>query len=536
MKKKTSCRVCPVFLILLLMLSSCENDFLSVENPNAITEGTYYRTAEHAYAGMIGSYSRLKSWDLYGLRYFRMWPVWSDLGKWENNLKLKLMDVTEGEQLQDMIKTYENLYIGLYRANKTIKMLDPDENPDMNIDPDLRLQYLRELHTLRAFYNFLLTLFYNEPPLLTEPIEDPSFVFTNASRAEFYAQIIEDLTFAVGEGEAEATLIPMIHSPSEVGRITRGTALALLGKVYLYKASYAPEEDGAADYQKARDYFRKVIDLGVYDLIFANGTSRKDTIDAFLTNFTKNGLAGHMGDNNMESVFEIQYGKNVKAEAWESGFEAEGHRNTPYFAPSGWANLAPTQKFLDFFDEGDPRYNATFYELGDTILKEDGTYRIFSRANLTKNQSIEVGWKKYWYPEGNVANGSFGENNIKVIRYSDVLLMLAECDLALGITNDNSPETGGLWALNYVRARSNMPPRTELSFDYLEQERVCELGFEGFRFHDLVRWNLNSRKWVPGVSAQIQGKSYKAGRNEFMPIPSTELTRNPGLKQNPGYN
>lgn len=522
--------------IIAIFALSCENDFLDIQNENSITEETYYTKAEHAYASMIGSYSKIKSWELYGAVYLRMWNSYSDLGKFHEDPYSTLMDVSKGTQRSDIEQLYEGCYIGLYRANKTLQKLDPDQNPGMGISDDLRAEYTQECLTLRAYYNLLLTVFFNEPPLLLEPVDDPTYDFKNGSREDFYAAIISDLKNAVGEGDKYSeTQLPLERSSEQTGRITQGTALALLGKAYLYKASYAPASDRSEDYNNAKSYFKKVIDLGVYSLVQAKAPEYEDYVNAFLSNFTDQALAGYPnGDNNSESIFEAQYGENGPGtDGWESGSHADGHILNPWYSASGgWHAIGPTQKFADFFEGGDPRYSGTLYDAGDSIILADGSTIMYSTevGKHSAKNGIGIGWKKYFYPQGATDNKSYGTNNLKIIRYSDVLLMLAECDLALGITNDNNIG-GGLWAINHVRERVGLPPTT-LTFDNLERERVSELGFEGHRYHDLVRWNLLKNGWVT-ITNEISG--FVENKNEFLPIPETELTINPGLMQNPGY-
>ena len=143
-----------------IFLISCQKDFLDIKNENSITEETYYTKAEHAYASMIGSYSAIKSWGLFGSNYLRMWNSYSDLGKFHEDDYATLMDVTRGLQRQDMEMLYESLYIGNYRANKTIYMLDPALNSRMDISDDLRAEYTQESLVLKGIFQFYAYLMF----------------------------------------------------------------------------------------------------------------------------------------------------------------------------------------------------------------------------------------------------------------------------------------------------------------------------------------------------------------------------------------
>jgi len=528
-------------LAVMFFHTSCSDD-LTVVNQNKPTDASYYKNADQMYASMIGSYSRIKSWGLYGIEYFKMWNSWSDLGMFHQSEYQKLPDLANPNHRGSIELCYETLYIGISRANKTIEMLDADINPGLVITDNLRQEYTQESLVLRAFFLLKLTSYFNEPPLVTETLNDPNKTFTNASRSEFYSQIISDLKNAIGEGDMyTSSALPTQRSGGEVGRITYGTALALLGKAYLYKASFAPAENLADDYTNARKYFRELISLDVYSLVQAQDTLLKDYMLAFNSNFTDVTLSSGVnsypgGENNSESIFEAQYINNPSSpDIWESGYTADGHINNAWFAPGGYKAIGPTNKFVKFFDNDDPRKHATLFLEGDTILKKSGLPEAYSSTPGTHSSKagIGVGWKKYFYPMGNAANGSYGSTNIKIIRYSDVLLMLAECDLALGELANSTENEGGLWALNHVRARVGLDPVAALSFEIIEKERVCELGFEGERYQDLVRWNLNANKWIEDLSEELD--DFQQFKHEFLPIPETEIIRNPGLQQNPGY-
>ncbi|MCF8363480.1 MAG: RagB/SusD family nutrient uptake outer membrane protein [Prolixibacteraceae bacterium] len=412
------------------LVTSCENDFLDIQNENSITEETYFTKAEHAYASMIGSYSKIKSWELYGAAYLRVWNSYSDLGKFHEDPYSTLMDLSKGAQRGDISGFYQGLYIGLYRANKTLQKLDPEQNPEMDISEDLRNEYTQECLTLRAYYNFMLTVFFNEPPLLLKPYEDPTYDFTNNTREEFYTAIIADLKNAVGEGDKfSKAYLPIERSSDQIGRITQGTALALLGKAYLYKASHAPAGNRSEDYTNAKTYLKKVVNLGVYSLIQPKAPEHKEYVYAFLSNFTDKTLSNYpSGDNNSESIFEAQFGENGPGtDGWESGSHADGHLLNPWYsAAGGWHAIGPTQKFADFFQDGDPRYSGTLYDDGDSIIMADGSIEMYSTepGKHSAKNGVGIGWKKYFFPQGPTDNKSYGTNNIKIIRYSDVLLIV----------------------------------------------------------------------------------------------------------------
>jgi hypothetical protein len=151
--------------------------------------------------------------------------------------------------------------------------------------------------------------------------------------------------------------------------------------------------------------------------------------------------------------------------------------------------------------------------------------------NKIGQPSLGFGLKKYYFPvyyEGLNAPKN-DPINIRLIRFSDVMLMFAEVELLLG------EDAAGLVQLNAVRARVDMPPVATLSTAAIMHERDVELAGEGHRFLDLIRWSFDPAwniNWY-----QIYGSSaFTVGKNEYLPIPLSEITLNHGaLKQNQGW-
>ncbi len=162
----------------------------------------------------------------------------------------------------------------------------------------------------------------------------------------------------------------------------------------------------------------------------------------------------------------------------------------------------------------------------------------YSRGlNRPGQPSLGFGPKKYAYP---MYNDKAAPNNApfnhRLIRLADVMLMYAEVMYLLG--DDGS----GLNALNAVRARVDMPAVDALTTEAIIHERDVELAFEGFRYMDLVRWSLDPQwginwdeiEW--GINEANSVNPFVVGKNEFLPIPLTEINVNRGMQeQNPGW-
>jgi hypothetical protein len=243
-------------------------------------------------------------------------------------------------------------------------------------------------------------------------------------------------------------------------------------------------------------------------------------------------------ENNKESLFEIQFHYGGWEE-WEGGWQADGSITCLYYGPDGFKNLIPTEEYVNEFEEApethpagllyDPRRYATIYEEGDTIvyLPETGRSPIPWQANLHTNVSITegYGWQKYFYPTHFSNNGP---TNLKLMRYSDVLLLLAEAEFQL-----NGSTQLALDCINEVRTRVGLDPLSVVTREAIIHERDVEFGFEWQRFFDVVRWSLLDDPWV---NPEEMMEGFRRGKNEYMPLPIYEINLSGGkLKQNPGW-
>jgi len=204
-------------------------------------------------------------------------PYWNDLQFTSDDHKIE--------------STYMYLFRGVYRVNTALEKI-----PGIEKDNILKQRLLAEARFLRAFYYFHLRIYFNKPPLVLKIISSYSeSKLPNATAAEIWAQIETDLMEAI-------VVLPETYDSDNTGRATRGAAMALLGKTYLYQQKWAQTED----------YLGRVIDLGLYQLSMPAGTDSIDYVNAYLCNFTPKAMAEsdwsttYTAENNSESVFEIQ--------------------------------------------------------------------------------------------------------------------------------------------------------------------------------------------------------------------------------------
>jgi len=291
---------------------------------------------------------------------------------------------------------------------------------------------------------------------------------------------------------------------SELGRITKGAAQSMLAKTYLFQQKFPQAEAMAAE----------VISSGEY---------------ALTPNYAN--IFTSAGENNIESVFEIQY-MNASGGNWGRNNANEGTFTNVFQRArgqfGGFGFNIPTEDFVqEFFKEGfeDPRLKSTVFREGEPM----GDRGVFTKE-------ATGGFPHDYYPKKYFNNRSeeapFGDpapnggSNDRVIRYADVLLMHAEAAF------HNGNQSAARNSLNTVRARAGVPILLSVSGPALLQaiyrERRIELGLEGHRFFDLVRTQR---------AATILGpKGYTEGIHNVFPVPLAQIQLSNGvLRQNPGY-
>ena len=229
-----------------------------------------------------------------------------------------------------------------------------------------------------------------------------------------------------------------------------------------------------------------------------------------------------INENNPEEIFEIQC-PNVASNASASTSQ---YSQVQGIAPTyGWGFNIPTDALVAAFEPGDPRENATILFAGGTSAEGD--------AIPAGQVDSMYNYKSYVPFSDAILNGTPGAGqDVRVIRYSDVLLMNAEA------ANETGNTTLALASLEKVRARARganagvLPEVTTTDQSALRlaiwHERQVELAMESDRFFDVVR---------QGRGAALFGnRGFKTGKNELQPIPISEIVLSGGLlKQNPGY-
>lgn len=465
-------------LLMLLLLAGCKKEFLEKSPPDALTEVGFYNSAERAQLGVNAIYVSLQS--AWSINLYRINDVPSGEVLLSNTVPLEYNNFTYFPALNQIHDTWRGLYEGVYRSNLAIANI-----PGINMAEALKNQYVGEAKFLRALFYFDLVNIFGAVPLVTQPLPDTdASLIARTPVADVYKVIIADLL------AAEAGL-PVSHSGANLGRVTKGAAQALLGKVYLYNKDYA----------NAEKYFLLVINSGKYGL---------------MDNFQE--VWHRSFENNKESIFEVQF-----ADIGGSGSNGRNGSYLPAVNGATGSGLA-TKRAFDAFDPTDPRRAMSIFRPGDSFAPNVSTaLATFSAVWSATGYAVKKGMWPIMYVNSNGIN-------YPIIRYADVLLMYAEA------ANELNKLTEARAAVNQIRARPsvNMPAITAANtgtkaamFNAINKERQVELMFEFIRFNDLRRW---------GLALQELGPIGYQAKHALFPIPQLELDINPKLTQNQGWN
>ena len=483
-----------------MILTACQKEFLDRAPLVGVTEDNFYQTAEDAIASVNAAYAALQ-FELSPAGHFRWF--WGDImsddsekgGSGDNDVfDLLLLETFQGPTNTELLEgEWSADYEGIYRANLTLENV-----PDIEMNETLKARILGEAKFIRAWFHYNLITVFGNVPLVDRVLAPSEYTIGQSSPAEVWAFIESDLADAARDLPLRSG-----YGPDDLGRITKGAAQALLVKAYLWQNKFTEAEALAFE----------IVNSGEYELV-------ADYNSIFTTG----------GENNSESVFEIQY-MNASGGNWGRNNANEGSF-TPVFQRArgqfaGFGFNIPTQDLVDeFFAEGfeDPRLSATVFREGDAM----GDRGVFTK-DATGGFPFDYYAKKYF---SNLSEDApFGDPNPngglndRVIRYSDVLLMHAEA------AAQNGNESAALASLNAVRQRvglNDVNASGQALLDAIFHERRVELALEGHRFFDLVRTGR--------AANELGDLGFQAGVHEVFPIPESQIQASNGaLTQNAGY-
>ncbi|MFB9108677.1 RagB/SusD family nutrient uptake outer membrane protein [Flavobacterium gyeonganense] len=481
----------------ILAINSCDTKDLELNNPNALSPETFFKTKNQVQSAVNACYANLQTRGLYARHIFFALDLMSQEAKGNPQLegnKVPFSNFTFDASSDIIQYFWETCFLGI---SKTNFLLDNEEKiqalPNSILTQEQKNKFLGEAHFLRAYYYFLLVPRFGDLPIYTTQTTEGK---ARSSKEEVYKLIEADLDFA-----SKNLLSKTVE---DKGRATKEAAFAYLGKVLLYQKKY----------DEALTAFNKVTGF---------------TLE---TNFYNNFM--DETEHGPESIFEIEYDETLGVgDKWGSDTAGDGVAESTLrgqeYGNLGWFNVYPSDNLLDEYEAGDKRFGDTFYVPGSKYNNGNNT---MTAANFTSSAGIRrAGWKKYQNYYKRTDENLDSSINFKVMRYSDVLLMKAECE---------SLRTGGVQStaigyINEVRFRANVPllPTTltkDQVFTALVHERKVELAGEQVRFDDIIRWGI--------ANTALAGTGFQTGKSELWPIPNRETSSNPNIKpsdNNPGY-
>lgn len=483
-------------LIFTLMLTSfiaasCE-DFINILPESTVTIDVLYKTDKDFADALAGCYSCFDGiYD--GDQEFMGELLGDDMEhQWATESSAVRMDFFTFINDESVVQSYwRDHYQAISRLNLLLTQL---EKADAAVVTK-KDRYIGEAKFLRALSYFNLVRAFGDLPIVTAPITFEA-AYKNARQpvAAVYDVIYNDLQ------DAESRL-PLKYTGTDVGRVTQGAAKALLGKAYLTQK----------DFVKAEAILTEVTTLGYALLPNYND----------LWDYTKD-------EHHKEYIFDIEYesGQGYGSGLTNSHMPQEATIQAFFgIKGGGGSDLCPSDSLLS--DPRTPAFKGLFVP-GDK-RRDKSVANGFTNASGVWVPLPVTGLRRSFTMKYASAVPAGGDSpaNFKVIRYADVLLMLAEA------LNENNKTAEALTYLNMVRTRAGVPTYSGLTQastrSKIEMERRLELCFEGHRWWDLLR---------TGRAMKVMGPAGMKEKHWLYPIPLTEMqvvNNHDILWQNPGW-
>lgn len=437
-------------------------------------------------------------------------------------------------------------YTGIDRVNRIMANKDRVALPDDASKATFK-RLIAEAKFLRGICYFDLVRMWGDVPLkLTPSDKTENFAMARTDREEVYQQIVEDL-------QAAADDLPWHDELSSYeGRPTKGAAMGLLARAYLFRAGYSLRQNGKMERpDKYLEYYGKVKEICA-ELINSHHHSLNSSYEKVFKNVCENVLEPN------EVMYEVQFynpsGEDTHSSKIGSYNSPEIDRNSSYGLGNSF--IKTTHFAYDWYEQGDIRRETAI-----ATFKIDASDKIIQIPRKKSYTWAPGKWRRNWIP-GPPKDLENMDINFILLRYSDVLLMYVEAvneisgqldQLALECLNQIRRRAYGYApttaepAIDFTNADFSGPQSVR---DYLFIERARELCFEGFRRFDLIRWNklaevlddfalkFNAAVADGTLDAYVwaAGEYFQEGKHELYPIPSYEIRETKGsLVQNPNY-
>lgn len=545
-------RIC-IMLLGFVWIESCSDDFLEIPTFDINSEAFYttMTEAEQATTAAYGLFCKTTAWDRDVIMIFG--DVTSDDAESGGDFENEVPDIEDfnrfvqlptNTHLDDM---YGILFRGIHFANIAIERIPNVLETDPSASAAIINQRIAEMKFIRAMNHLYLVHIFGEVPLVDHVLNPSDYDLGRATFKELFDFIQLDLTEAIAVLKNRSEL-----GEEDIGRATKGAAQSMLARALLFESSFAHYYPGDSRFTGCEVKWSEV--LTICENIIESGEYRLvgSTQDEVYSTWHSENTNGYRfmftveGDNNDESIFEIQYiNDEAKYGVTRAGslvqWTAPRYYSNESGLPAGtsyWGLGWPTQSLVDAFEPGDIRLNTAVSRPGDTIqvrggefwpvdFSNSGTGYYMNKYTCSTDQFADAaghGWQK-------------SPGNGKILRLGEVYLMAAEAAIMM---SDNASATT---YINAIRSRARtcgggtVPADLTgtITIEQLMNERRVELAFEGRRFFDLVRCNkavetLNGYTTPGGFVV-----NYTSPKHDFNPLPAREVTNSKGLEQLYGW-
>lgn len=479
-----------VFILSLTVLfaTSCE-DYLNTDSPSAFTDAYIFSNVEDAQKAVMSIYAMFNQ-DSYTSRLSNVFTGNSDIehggvGAAPDGSRRDVwsLEARYSASFVDFQTTWNNTYKAINRANECIEGISKSDALNNPVTAADMKQLLGEAYTLRAFWYYTLTMFWADVPFLNKATKaGDEFYVPRFDRDSILSHVINDL-ISIEEDMKWADQLQ-----GGIERINREFVLGMIARLSLTRAGFSMRANGTMEqgpepekyYGLAKTYTQKLITLKDREL--------NPNFGQIFMNQCK-----YISPVNDDILYEVAFQAGFGDVAWNMGIRVDAGAH-PYGSGSAYITFPLTYFYA--FDPADKRRDVTC-----ALYYYDGKNANGGIQHPTGPTSISPGkWNRLWLnnPPGSASAKGTGIN-WPVMRYSDVLLMLAEAENEL-----NGPTTLAKDMLKRVRKRAFDPAHwathvegyvnaaaagKDEFFEAIVEERALEFGGECMRRFDLIRWN-----------------------------------------------
>lgn len=501
-----------IFFLALVVLASCKKSFVEQNNPNATTVTDFFTSENSVLLGVNGAYATLRG----GFNIGEGSGLYTDERSDDTGTNDSQSNSGEPFQFGNFSILPSNSYlkkhwVSLYQTIAQCNSITSNIDKVTFASNDTKLQYLAETKFIRAMMYFHLVRKWGDVPLVTKTLTTTAEVAANTYRqpqAVVYAQIVADLKDALGSN------LPNLQTGANVGRVSKAAINGLLGQVYLTMASTL-DNNKAENLTNANTYLTAAYAARTF-------TNLKDIPYADVFDVAKKATNPEMILPIVNKQGDITYSSGIAANNQPLGETI----NSLKTGLGVGGNV--TLDLINDYEANDPRKALS--------------------VKYAANPQVQD-WFVTKYRDASAGAGvnGYGGNDTPLMRYADIILMLAEVNM------DQGNDAAAIQYLDMVRARAGMPlyaaARTDANYNTkyptlklaILHERRVELAFEHQRWFDLIRFFT-----TPELVAFFQAKSQSAfgnaklanfsAKDRFFPIPFDEYKLDPvKMYQNPGY-